>query len=74
MQPVIAGEFKSFQDWVNKASRSIGENHCPVDTIGQTIRAICVDAKGRRCQCGGDFMRARDDNSFPVVYFWEFKP
>jgi hypothetical protein len=72
MRPNIAGEFDTFHDWVNRASRTIAEPYCPVDTTGQTVRAICVDTKGRRCQIGGDFMRARDEGAFPVVYFWDF--
>ena len=72
-RPKIAGQFETFDAWVMRASRTISEPHCPTDTTGQTIRAICVDAKGRRCQCGGDFMRARDEGAFPVVYFWEFE-
>lgn len=74
MKPNIAGEFKTFDDWVGTASHTIAEYKCPVDTIGNVIRAICVDTKGRRCQAGGDFMRARDDASFPIVYFWDFTP
>lgn len=70
--PKIAGQFDTFNDWVNRASRSIGERFCPTDTTGGVIHAICVDAKGRRCQIGGDFHRARDEKAFPVVYFWEF--
>jgi hypothetical protein len=26
--------------------------------------------KGRLVKCGGDFMRARDDGSFPVRWLW----
>lgn len=73
MVPDIDGFFEDFSDWVNSASRRIGESHCPLDTVGQPIRAICLDTKGRRCQVGGDFMRARDEKTFPVVYFWDFK-
>jgi hypothetical protein len=73
MRPDFKGEFKTFDDWVCRASRAIGERICPTDTTGGVIRAICIDAKGRRCQVGGDFMRARDDGSFPVKFFWDFK-
>lgn len=73
MKPNWAGTWDTFEDWVIRATRDIGRN-LPTDTIGMDIRAICIDAKGRRCQCGGDFMRARDDGSFPVRFFWDFKP
>lgn len=52
------GEFWSFETWVCKA----------VSWIGGT-NPLCVDAWGRRCRCGADFMRARDELSFPVR-FW----
>lgn len=70
--PKIAGQFDTFDDWVSSAPHRIGERYCPADTTGGVIRAICVDAKGRRCQVGGDFQRARKERAFPVVYFWEF--
>lgn len=73
MVPDIAGSFEDFEDWVGSASGRISESRCPLDTVGQPVRAICLDTKGRRCQVGGDFMRARDEKAFPVVYFWNFK-
>lgn len=64
--PKWAGEFYSYQDWVNKAqSRLASPDH---------RRAICVDAKGRRCAIGADFMLAREEDAFPVRYFWECEP
>jgi hypothetical protein len=36
------------------------------------LSAFCVDAQGRRCNVGKDFMRARDEGTFPVRYFWTF--
>lgn len=50
--------FWSFSTWVNKASSWID---------GQ---AICFDANGRLCRIGKDFMRARDENTFPVYFTW----
>lgn len=47
-------QFHSFQSWVNKAGSWMRGN-------------ICVDTKGRVLEIGGDFMRARDENAFPVV-------
>lgn len=52
------GNFPCFQTWVNKATSWIGGTN-----------PICFDAKGRRCRIGADFMRARDEETFPV-YFW----
>jgi hypothetical protein len=66
----VAGQFDSFEDWVNAASRRIGERHCPVDGVGHPQEAICIDTKGRRCQVGADFHRARDEKTFPIRYFW----
>ncbi len=30
---------------------------------------ICVDAKGRMCVKGMEFMRARDENTFPIKVY-----
>lgn len=70
--PQWAGQFNTFQAWVSHATRALTDG--PTNSLGMTLPAICVDAKGRRCTCGGDFMRARDDDAFPVRYFWEFAP
>lgn len=51
--PVIR-QFKDFQTWVNKA---------PTWVNGGT----CLDTKGRILRNGADFMRARDEGSFPVA-------
>ena len=64
--PEWLGQFDTFQDWVNHASRAIGDLE---GNLGERITAVCVDAKGRRCNIGGDFMRARDEDAFPVRYF-----
>ena len=53
------GNFWQFSVWVNKASGWIDGN------------AICFDANGRRCRMGKDFMRARDENTFPVYFTWD---
>ena len=65
-EPEWIGQFDTFQDWVNHASRALTDF---VGNLGEPIKAICVDAKGRRCHIGGDFMRARDESAFPVRYF-----
>lgn len=57
------GEFRSFSEWVDKATSWIGG-----------MNALCVDAKGRACRCGGDFMRARDEGAFPVSYWFGLGP
>jgi hypothetical protein len=69
--PIWAGEFASFADWVNAASRRLTGCY---GSMGQEVPAICVDALGRRCSIGADFMRARDEDAFPVRYFWECQP
>ena len=66
--PLWAGEFVSHADWVNFANkRLIGTT----GTYGNEAKAICVDARGRRCLNGGDMARARDEDAFPVRYFFE---
>lgn len=48
-------QFETFTQWVNKASTWI----LPGD--------VCFDLRGRRCQRGSDFMRARAEDAFPVL-------
>lgn len=62
LRPKWAGQFDSFSKWVSRASEVLDH------------RAICVDVLGRRCVIGKDFMRARDENAFPIRYFWEMEP
>jgi hypothetical protein len=71
LMPRWAGEFHSFDDWVNFATKRLSGAR---GSLRQEVAAICVDAKGRRCSIGGEFMRARDEGAFPVRYFWECQP
>lgn len=58
-----AFEFDSFSRWVNKAQGWFLQR-------GLTSKdVVCLDAKGRICRIGADFMRARDDDSFPVAVY-----
>jgi len=68
--PDWAGQFDSFEDWVNHAARALGNVH---GSVGELLPPCCIDAAGRRCHVGKDFMRARDEGTFPIRYFWEFK-
>lgn len=52
------GEFPSYHKWVQKAAGWIGG-----------CNAVCFDAKDRLCHIGRDFARARDEDAFPVR-FW----
>jgi hypothetical protein len=71
LQPKWAGEFATFGHWVSGASRRLTGY---TGSVGEPVSAICVDTLGRRCHCGKDFMRARDEGTFPVRYFWEMEP
>lgn len=53
--------FTSFAQWVNKASGWLRRY--------RETTYICIDARGRVCRRGEHFMRARDDNAFPVVVY-----
>lgn len=70
--PAWAGEFVTFADWVNFATKRLTGTTCP--RWGVEIPSICIDSLGRRCTTGGHFMRARDDDSFPVRFFWDMRP
>lgn len=71
-----AQKFSSFDDWVNTAQRKLAVNHRDekfrqsYKTPPEDERAICFDTKGRRCFIGRDFMRARDEQTFPVHFIW----
>jgi hypothetical protein len=69
--PNIAGSFKTFDDWVIRATGALTNNTCESSGATVPVPAMCVDTKGRRCYQGSDFMRARDEGAFPVVYFWD---
>jgi hypothetical protein len=66
--PNWVGEFCDFNDWVNSASRRLT---VASDSNGMDLSPICVDTQGRRCHNGRDFMRARDEGTFPVRYFFD---
>lgn len=68
-EPDWAGQFDSFDDWVNHASRALTDVK---GSVGEPLAAFCVDAKGRRCHVGKDFSLARDEGAFPIRYFWTF--
>lgn len=70
MRPAWAGEFADFDDWVNFATKRLTGTG---DQYGQ-IPSICIDSLGRRCTIGAHFMRARDEGSFPVRFFWDMRP
>lgn len=62
--------FETFQQWVNKAPSwyaTSGLSNCRA--CGDVRHSVAVDAAGRICRNGKQFMRARDDDSFPVVIY-----
>lgn len=70
LRPAWEGQFDTFGQWVAWASSWLTGR---TGSVGEPLPAICVDAKGRRCHVGKDFMRARDEDAFPVRFFWECK-
>jgi hypothetical protein len=75
--------FDTFGEWVNRASswltahpRHHNSEHNTDGWNGHHFTAICFDTKGRVCRNGGDFMRARDEDCFPVRFIWpdQFEP
>lgn len=79
LQPKYEGQFNTFEDWVNHASKALAPREFSFGGFGKGgedfggVRAVCIDSKGRRCSCGKDFMIAHEENAFPVYYFWEFE-
>lgn len=56
-------QFTSFQQWVNKATSWFDNSGAP------TKDTICIDAMGRVCYRGKEFMRARDEKTFPITVY-----
>jgi len=55
--------FGTFEQWVNKAQSWFPR-------LGfSSAHYVCIDAKGRICNIGMHFMRARDEGAFPVVVY-----
>lgn len=53
-------DFSTFENWCNTAQHKF-------NTAGVLSKdVLCVDANGRICQKGSEFLRARDDGAFPV--------
>lgn len=57
-------EFPTFNNWCNTAQRKFSSFFGHALTM-----TVCIDQKGRICTSGKQFMRARDDNSFPIEVF-----
>ena len=55
--------FISFQDWVNHAQSRFNKA-----CVGAS-QYVCIDATGRICGMGKQFMSARDRGAFPVVVY-----
>lgn len=66
--------FYTFGQWVNKASKWLTLHPRYNEGIDypepHPFKATCFDAKGRLCRNGKDFMRARDEDAFPVWWIW----
>ena len=58
-----AFRFETFSDWMNGA----GSLFEIAELRGEDV--LCVDARGRICLSGKEFMRARDDGSFPIIVY-----
>jgi len=56
-------EFSTFEDWVNNAKKRFRKNNVYQNNT------ICVDGSGNLCVIGKNFMKARDDNAFPVKVY-----
>ena len=55
--------FTSFLDWVNHA-----QSRFKRAGVGAS-QYVCIDATGRICGMGKQFMSARDRGAFPVVVY-----
>ena len=58
--------FETFQEWVDHASTWLTSH----PYYAPSFRVSCFDTLWRPCRSGADFMRARDENTFPVRWWW----
>ena len=56
--------FHTFQQWVNHASSRLGGYD------KREYKLLCIDKEGLACENGADFMKARDENRFPVTCYF----
>lgn len=69
-KPKFAGQFETFQESLDTTSRVLTGH---VRELGFVLPAVCVDTLGRRCSVRAYSTRARDENTFPVRYFFEME-
>jgi hypothetical protein len=55
--------FDSFAQWFDEGPSWLGRR-------GPNETAVCLDARNRPCVANADFMRARDQKTFPVRWLW----
>jgi hypothetical protein len=57
--------FESYNNWVNWAERyfKMYSNDTPREYI------LCFDSIGRYCRIGKEFIRARDQDTFPIIAY-----
>jgi hypothetical protein len=53
------GAFHNYEEWARLGS------------LPPFRSAVCTDRRGRRCVTHRDFLRAREEDAFPVRYRWE---
>lgn len=76
--PFPEQSFASFAQWVCQAPACLTahveynntEHGDAAGWRGHHFTALCFDSFGRRCRQGSDFMRARDEDAFPVWWVW----
>jgi protein gp37 len=65
--------FTTYNEWVNKARSWLGGISGGGTKYKEPERAVCVDTQGRVCHIGRDFIRAREEGTFPVTAFQELR-
>ena len=79
--PYVAIEgqfFTSMQQWITRASRDLTSHPDYLNTQhgektgfrGHHFTAMCFDQQGRRCRIGKDFIRAKEEDAYPIWWVW----
>lgn len=56
-------QFHAYHNWLSTASRKF-----KIASV-QSNDVLCVDRLGRVCNTGREFMRARDEQQFPIMVY-----
>lgn len=61
--------FESENDWTNSAQEKVSQAKQIPDTSNNGIEMVLLDKRGRVCTRGLHFMRAIEENTYPIIAY-----